>query len=86
MKSRAAALVKSEHVCRVYDIGRLDTGEPYIVMEYLEGLDLSEKLACEGRQPLELVVGWVIEACEALAQAHAAQHLAGFGARVWTAE
>src|SRR4051794_6235861 len=43
-EARAAVKVKGEHVCRVFDFGRLDTGEPYIVMEHLEGTDLAHKL------------------------------------------
>jgi eukaryotic-like serine/threonine-protein kinase len=71
-EARAAAKVKSEHVCRVYDVGRLPTGEPYIVMEYLEGIDLAKKLEQEGPQPIHLVALWMVEVCEALAGAHAA--------------
>jgi eukaryotic-like serine/threonine-protein kinase len=70
-EARAAAKVKGEHVCRVFDFGRLETGEPYIVMEHLEGVDLSNKLEREGPQPASLVVGWIVEVCDALAEAHA---------------
>jgi eukaryotic-like serine/threonine-protein kinase len=70
-EARASAKVKGEHVCRIYDVGRLETDEPYIVMEYLEGVDLGHKLDSEGPQPLELVATWMIEACAALAEAHA---------------
>lgn len=70
-EARAAAKVKSEHVCRVLDVGKVDTGEPYIVMEHLEGEDLAERLEREGPQPYATVVGWIIEACDALAEAHA---------------
>lgn len=70
-EARAAAKVKSEHVCRVFDFGRLDTGEPYIVMEHLEGTDLARRLDQEGPLQATAVVGWVIEACDALAEAHA---------------
>ena len=70
-EARAAVKVKGEHVCRVFDFGRLETGEPYIVMEYLEGTDLSRKVSHEGRQPTSLVACWVIETCDAIAEAHA---------------
>ncbi len=70
-EARAAAKVKNEHVCRVYDVARLDTGEPYLVMEYLDGVDLSERLRGEGRLPVADVARWMIEACAALADAHA---------------
>jgi serine/threonine-protein kinase len=70
-EARAAAKVKNEHVCRVHDVGRLETGESYLVMEYLEGRDLAARLAAEKRLPVELVATWIIEACVALADAHA---------------
>jgi serine/threonine-protein kinase len=70
-EARAAAKVKSEHVCRVFDVGKLETGEPYLVMEHLEGEDLGEKIDREGPQTLVDSAGWVIEACDALAEAHA---------------
>ena len=37
-EARAAIKIKSEHVVRILDVGRLDNGAPYIVMEYLEGV------------------------------------------------
>src|SRR5882672_4730972 len=40
-EARAAVRIKSEHVARVHDVGQLDSGAPYIVMEYLEGSDLA---------------------------------------------
>lgn len=70
-EARAAAKVKSEHVCRVFDVGRLDTGEPYLVMEYLEGADLAAKLASEGQVRIADIAGWMIETCAALSPAHA---------------
>ncbi|HEY8091929.1 MAG TPA: protein kinase, partial [Polyangiaceae bacterium] len=45
---------------------------PYIVMEYLEGWDLEHLLVKRGRLPLKEAVGYVLEACEAIAEAHAA--------------
>src|SRR5450432_281773 len=39
-EARAAALLKSEHVARVIDVGTLEDGAPYMVMEYLDGCDL----------------------------------------------
>ena len=69
-EARAAAKVKSEHVCKVFDVGRLDSGEPYIVMEHLEGMDLGEKLEQEGPQRLEDVATWMVQACDALSEAH----------------
>src|SRR4051812_14308592 len=40
-EAQAAVLLKSEHVAHVFDVGALDSGAPYMVLEYLEGADLS---------------------------------------------
>ena len=69
-EARAAVKVKGEHVCRVLDFGRLESGEPYIVMEYLEGTDLSRLVERGGAQKPTAAVGWIVEACDALAEAH----------------
>jgi serine/threonine-protein kinase len=71
-EARAAAKIRSEHVARVIDVGTLDTGSPYIVMEYLEGEDLSAHLKNRGPLSLTEATGFVLQACEALAEAHAA--------------
>ena len=42
-EARAAVKIKSEHVARVIDVGTLDDGAPYMVMEYLEGSDLGAR-------------------------------------------
>src|SRR5580704_15366373 len=36
-EGRVVAGLTGEHVAKVFDVGRLDSGEPYIVMELLEG-------------------------------------------------
>jgi eukaryotic-like serine/threonine-protein kinase len=71
-EARAAAKIRSEHVCRVLDVGTLESGVPYLVMEYLEGCDLSDELTRRGHLPIEEAVDYVLQACEALAEAHAA--------------
>lgn len=69
---RAAAKIRSEHVTRVLDVGNLDSGLPYMVMELLDGQNLEEELAARGPLPVSEAVGYVLEAIEALAEAHAA--------------
>ncbi len=71
-EARAGARIHSEHVVRVLDVGTLADGCPYIVMEHLKGKDLGRELADRGRLPAGEVVGYMLEACEALAEAHAA--------------
>jgi serine/threonine-protein kinase len=69
-EARAAARIRNEHVARVTDVGRLDGGAPYMVMEFLEGHDLEARLAERGPLPLAEAVDYVLQACEALAEAH----------------
>jgi serine/threonine-protein kinase len=70
-EARAAVQIQSEHVARVIDVGTLPTGSPYMVMEYLEGGDLSEALVKGGAMPVARAVGYLLQACEAIAEAHA---------------
>ncbi len=44
----AASQIDSDHVVKVFDVGRMPSGAPYLVMEYLEGRDLADLLAREG--------------------------------------
>jgi serine/threonine-protein kinase len=70
-EGRAAVKIKSPHVARVYDVAARASGEPYMVMELLEGRDLGQLLASRGAVPPSDAVDYVLEACEALAEAHA---------------
>ena len=70
-EARAAAQLASPHVCRVIDCGRLPTGTPYLVMERLVGADLHAVLARSGPLPIADAVRYALQACAALAEAHA---------------
>jgi serine/threonine-protein kinase len=70
-EARAAVKIKSEHVARVTDVGQLASGATYIVMEYLEGSDLAQWLEQRGQLPIEQAADFVLQACEAIAEAHA---------------
>jgi serine/threonine protein kinase len=70
-EARAAVKIKSQHVARVIDVGTLETGAPYMVMEFLKGQDLSNHLREWGALPITDAVDFVLQACEALAEAHA---------------
>ncbi len=69
-EARAAARIKSEHVARVMDFGALPSGAPYMVLEHLDGLDLGALLRAQGRVPYEAAVDYVVQACEAVVEAH----------------
>jgi eukaryotic-like serine/threonine-protein kinase len=68
-EARAAARIRSEHVGRVMDVG-VDGTIPYMVMEFLEGHDLADEILRRGPLPLAEAAGYVLEAIEALAEAH----------------
>jgi serine/threonine-protein kinase len=70
-EARAAIKIRSEHCVRVLDVGKLETGAPYMVMEYLEGEDLAALVEKHRPLPVADTVDWVLQAGEALAEAHA---------------
>jgi eukaryotic-like serine/threonine-protein kinase len=71
-EAKSSAKLKGRHVAKVLDVGRMDDGRAYIVMEYLEGRDLGAELKASGDQfPIEDAVSWMLQACEGLAEAHA---------------
>jgi serine/threonine protein kinase len=69
-EARASARLKGDHVARVHDVGRTDEGDLYMVMDYLEGLDLKTYLAQNGRLPVEEAVDYILQACEGIGEAH----------------
>jgi serine/threonine-protein kinase len=69
-EARAAVQIQSEHVARVSDVGQLETGAPYMVMEFLQGSDLGAVLAARGPLPVPEAVDYVLQAGEAIAEAH----------------
>ena len=72
-EARAAAKIRGEHVARVIDVGQFDDGAPYMVMEHLEGHDLAKHLELHGPLPIEDAIRYLLETCEALAEAHGAK-------------
>ncbi|HEX3775876.1 MAG TPA: serine/threonine-protein kinase, partial [Polyangiaceae bacterium] len=70
-EARAAVKIKSEHVARVSDVGTLESGSPYMVMEYLEGQDLADWVRQAGAMRVPEAVEFVLQASEAIAEAHA---------------
>ena len=70
-EGRAATRIRSEHVTRVFDVGTLDSGAPYIVLEYLDGHNLDDVVAMWGPLPVPMAIDWLLQAAEAIAEAHA---------------
>lgn len=71
-EAKAAARIQSQHVVRVIDTGRMPSGAPFMVMEYLEGDDLGALLEREQRLTTSVAADYLLQACEAIGEAHAA--------------
>jgi len=69
-EARAIASLSHPHICALHDVGEQD-GSSFLVMEYLDGETLAERLA-RGRVPLDQCLRWAIEMAAALAAAHEA--------------
>jgi serine/threonine-protein kinase len=72
MEARSAARIRSEHVARVLDVGTLESGSPFIVMEYLEGENLADLLDREGALDVGQAAAFLMQCCLALAEVHVA--------------
>jgi len=71
-EAKAAVRLKSDHVARVTDVGFLESGSPYLVMEYLEGIDLHDLIHQPNyKVPVGDAVDFILQACDAVAEAHA---------------
>jgi len=70
-EGRATAALVSDHVVRVYDVGTLASGAPFMVMELLRGQDLARTLLEQGPMRIERACDCVRQAAEAIACAHA---------------
>ena len=71
-EARAALRLSSEHVVRVMDVDTLENGTPFMVMEYLEGTDVSSLARKRGGVlPFEQAAAIAEQTCRALAEAHA---------------
>jgi serine/threonine protein kinase len=71
-EARAAAKLKSRHVAQVYDHGATETGQPYIVMEFLAGHSLESVIEARGALPPQEAIAIVEQAARALETAHRA--------------
>ncbi|MGE0867166.1 MAG: protein kinase [Kofleriaceae bacterium] len=69
-EAQANVRLRSEHIVRVLDVGTLSSGVPFMVMEFLEGSDLSQVLVHHGPQLPNVVCDLMLQACEGMAEAH----------------
>ncbi|HUP60314.1 MAG TPA: protein kinase [Thermoanaerobaculia bacterium] len=69
-EARAISSLTHPHICTLYDIGS-DDGVDFLVMEYLEGESLADRIE-RGPLPVEQVIRYGVEIAEALDKAHRA--------------
>ncbi len=69
-EGRAAAALRSPHAARIFDVGETEQGQPFIVMEYLEGCDLMHEIDTRGALPVVEALSFVAQACHAMIEAH----------------
>jgi serine/threonine protein kinase len=70
-EGRATAALVSDNVVRIYDVGTLESGAPFMVMEFLRGRDLALTLQQNGALPIAHAADYVRQAADAIACAHA---------------
>jgi hypothetical protein len=71
-EAEAAAKLRSPHTVELYDFGVTDDGASlYLVMEFLEGMDLESLVQTEGPLPQKRVIHILRQVCESLEEAHA---------------
>jgi serine/threonine-protein kinase len=70
-EAQAAAQLTGDHITRVLDADTLSTGEPYLVMEFLEGEDLAAVVRQRGPLPIRDATDYIVQACDAVHEAHA---------------
>ncbi|MDP9148602.1 MAG: serine/threonine protein kinase [Myxococcota bacterium] len=71
-EARAASLIESQHIVQVFDVGHDEELGLYLVMEYLSGEDLANRLARDGRLPPDVAMRIAAQAARGLAKAHEA--------------
>lgn len=69
-EGKIVASLQSDHVVRIYDVGRLDSGTPYMVMELLRGRDLGAYVTAAGAVPAQQAIEWLLQASHAISEAH----------------
>jgi serine/threonine-protein kinase len=72
-EARVLMRLRTPHVGRLLDVGNLDAEQgslPYLVLEYLEGMDLATLIQRDGPVPFRRALAWCADACDGVAEAH----------------
>ncbi|MBI2810721.1 MAG: serine/threonine protein kinase [Candidatus Melainabacteria bacterium] len=71
VESQAASALSMPNILTVYDFGLSSAGQPYMVMDYLDGKSLDDIINSEGSVPLSRAIDIFIQICNAMEHAHA---------------
>jgi serine/threonine protein kinase len=69
-EARAAGAIGHPNICEVYDLGTLDDGSPYLVMEKLVGETLADRIGAEGGLPFDDTIDTLVQVLSGLVAAH----------------
>src|SRR5438094_7262642 len=69
-EANTLARLTTEHAVRIRQVGTLENGSPFLVMELLHGEDLDKRLDHQGRFPAAVAVEYIRQVCDVLAEAH----------------
>lgn len=70
-EARAASAIDSDHVVKVFEVGRADSGLPFLVMEFVVGAPLATMINHRGALPLQEGLDYLLQAMVAVAHCHA---------------
>jgi hypothetical protein len=72
-EARVLMHLRTPHVGHLLEVGNLTAAQgslPFLVLEYLEGMDLEQLSETEGRVPYKKACAWAADACDGVAEAH----------------
>lgn len=69
-EARTASQLRHPNLIAVQDVGTMDDGQPYMVMDFVSGKSLSEAIKEKGRLSVQETVGIFLQLCSGLAYAH----------------
>lgn len=71
-EARLVSAIESAHIVQIFDTGETETGEPFLVMEFLQGEDLASRIRRLGRLGVQNAASIAAQTLRGLKRAHAA--------------
>lgn len=67
---KLTAKLNHPNIVSVYDVGRINDVQPYLVMEYIKGESLADKISRQGAMPITTAANIIVQICRGLQEAH----------------